>query len=296
MKALQFVLSPVIALVVGVFLLGLARRFMARIQWRVGPPLYQPLIDILRQFTQKSASHGPLFDLGVVLSLASSFIVVLFMPMGGAAPLSSSGGLLVVLYMMLLGPLGIALSGGEAANPNVSIGISRKLILALGYEVPFLLIVLALMTHYGTISIGEIVAAQRESVSAIASFPLVLSGIAYLLILPAMLGVRPFEVAGAVQEISSGPVAEYGGPFLGLVTIQHGLTMFIGISLFVNLLWGGASNPVVFFLKMLVVFAFGFWVNAAFPRLRVEQAVRYLWRWPTLVAFVGLILAATIGR
>ena len=269
---------------------------MARIQWRVGPPLYQPLIDILRQFTQKSASHGPLFDLGVVLSLASSFIVVLFMPLGGTAPLSSSGGLLVVLYMMLLGPLGIALSGGEAANPNVSIGISRKLILALGYEVPFLLIVLALMTHYGTISIGEIVAAQRESVSAIASFPLVLSGIAYLLILPAMLGVRPFEVAGAAQEISSGPSAEYGGPYLALVTIQHGLTMFIGIALFVNLLWGGAANPVVFFHKMLVVFGLGFWVNAAFPRLRVEQAVRYLWRWPTLIAFVGLIFAATIGR
>ncbi len=296
MKVLQFVLSPIIALVVGIFLLGLARRFMARIQWRVGPPLYQPLIDILRQFTQKSASHGPLFDLGVVLSLASSFIVVLFVPLGGTAPLSSSGGLLVVLYLMLLGPLGIALSGGEAANPNVSIGISRKLILALGYEVPFLLIVLALMTHYGTISLGEIVAAQRESVSAIASFPLVLSGIAYLLILPAMLGVRPFEVVGAAQEISSGPAAEYGGPYLALVTIQHGLTMFIGIALFVNLLWGGASNPVVFFLKMLVVFAFGFWVNAAFPRLRVEQAVRCLWRWPTLIAFVGLILAATIGR
>jgi NADH-quinone oxidoreductase subunit H len=296
MKVLQFVLSPVIALVVGVFLLGLARRFTARIHWRVGPPLYQPMIDMLRQFTQKSASHGPLFDLGVVLSLASSFVVVLFMPMGGTAPLSSSGGLLVVLYLMLLGPLGIALSGGEAANPNVSIGISRKLILALGYEVPFLLVVLALMTHYGTISIGEIVAVQRGSVSAIASFPLVLSGIAYLLILPAMLGVRPFEVVGAAQEISSGPVAEYGGPYLALVTIQHALTMFISISLFVNLLWGGASNPVVFFLKMLVVFALGFWVNAAFPRLRVEQAVRYLWRWPTLIAFVGLILAATIGR
>ena len=296
MKALQFVLSPVIALVIGIFLLGLARRFMARIQWRVGPPLYQPLIDILRQFTQKSASHGPLFDLGVVLSLASSLIVVLFMPLGGTAPLSSSGGLLVVLYLMLLGPLGIALSGGEAANPNVSIGISRKLILALGYEVPFLLIVLALMTHYGTISIGEIVAAQRESVSAIAGFPLVLSGIAYLLILPAMLGVRPFEVVGAAQEISSGPSAEYGGPYLALVTIQHGLTMFISIALFVNLLWGGASNPAVFFLKMLVVFAFGFWVNAAFPRLRVEQAVGYLWRWPTLIALVGLIFAATIGR
>jgi NADH-quinone oxidoreductase subunit H len=296
MKALQFVLSPVIALVVGVFLLGLGRRIMARIHWRVGPPLYQPLIDILRQFTQKSASHGPLFDLGVVLSLASSFIVVLFMPLGGTAPLSSSGGLLVVLYMMLLGPLGIALSGGEAANPNTSIGISRKLILALGYELPFLLIVLAVMTRYDTISLVEIVSVQRQTISGIASLPLVLPGVAYLLILPAMLGVRPFEIVQAPQEISSGPLVEYGGPYLALATVQHALSMFIGISLFVNLMWGGAGNPAVFFLKMLFVFVLCLFVNAAFPRLRTEQAVRYLWRWPTLIAFIGLVLVVTVGR
>jgi len=44
------------------------------------------------------------------------------------------------------------------------------------------------------------------------------------------------------------------------------------------------------------VFALGLWVNAAFPRLRVDQAIRYLWRWPTLVAFVGLLLVVVIGR
>jgi NADH-quinone oxidoreductase subunit H len=197
---------------------------------------------------------------------------------------------------MLLGPLGIALSGGEAANPNASIGISRKLILAMGYEVPLLLILLAVMTWYGSVSISEIVSVQRMTGAAFASFPLVFSGIAYLLIMPAMLGVRPFEVVQAPQEISSGPIAEYGGAYLALATIQHALSAFIAISLFVNLLWGGASNAGVFFLKMLVVFVAVVFVNAAFPRLRVEQAVRYLWRWPSLVALVGLILVAVVGR
>ena len=296
MRILWFILSPLMALAVGVFFLGLSRRIMARIHWRYGPPLYQPLIDILRLFTQRGVSHGSLFDLGMILSLAGSLIVVLFLPFGGISPLSGSGGLLVVLYMMLLGPLGIALSGGEAANPNASIGISRKLILAMGYEVPLLLILLAVMTRYGSISIAEIVSAQRMTRAAFASFPLVLSGIAYVLIMPAMLGVRPFEVVQAPQEIASGPIAEYGGAYLALATVQHALSMFIAISLFVNLLWGGASNVAVFFLKMLVVFVLILFVNASFPRLRVEQAVRYLWRWPALISLVGLILVVVVGR
>jgi len=214
---------------------------------------------------------------------------------GQIAPLSGSGGMLVILYMMLLGPLGIALSGGEAANPNTSIGISRKLILALGYEVPLLFILLAVMTHYETISIVKIVEEQRSAAWSLFSLPLLLPGIAYLLILPAILGIRPFELIQAPQEISSGPMVEYGGVFLALAQIQHAFSLFIAIALFVNLFLGGASNPAIFFLKMLVVFIVELLINAAFPRLRVEQAFRYLWKWPTLVAFIGLIAILIIG-
>ncbi len=295
MQVLRLILSPLAALVIGILFLGLSRKFMARIQWRYGPPLYQPLIDILRLFTQRSVSHGVVFDLGIILTLAASFVIVLFLPFGGLCPMSGSGGLLVVLYMMLLAPLGMALTAGESANPNSSIGISRWFILALGYEVPLLLVLLAVMTRYDTISLVEIVAAQRSHTSSIATFPLVLSGVAYLLIMPAVMGLRPFEVVQAPQEISSGPMAELGGRYLAMATVQHALSMFIGISLFVNLLWGGASNPLVFLLKMLVMFALVLWVNAAFPRLRIDQAIRFLWRWPTFVAFVGLLLVVVIG-
>ena len=289
MKIIEIIASPIIAFVIGIFFLGLSRKIMARIHWRYGPPLTQPLIDVIKLFTQRSVSHGGIFNLGIILSLGGSIVVVLFLPVGQLAPLSGSGGMLVILYLMLLGPLGIALSGGEAANPNTSIGISRKLILALGYEVPLLFILLSVMTHYETISIVKIVEEQRSAAWSLFSLPLLLPGIAYLLILPAILGIRPFELVQAPQEISSGPMVEYGGVFLALAQIQHAFSLFIGIALFVNLFLGGASNPAIFFLKMLVVFIVELFINAAFPRLRVEQAVKYLWRWPTLVAFIGLI-------
>jgi NADH-quinone oxidoreductase subunit H len=89
-------------------------------------------------------------------------------------------------------------------------------------------------------------------------------------------------------------MAEYSGPFLALATIQHALSLYIGIALFVNLFLGGAGNPLIFFLKMLVVFVLGVFINAAFPRLRIEQAVKYLWKWPTLLALIGLIAVTVI--
>jgi len=290
MQIIEIILSPFLSLIIGIFFLGLSRKIIARIHWRYGPPITQPVIDIIRLFSQKSVSHGSVFSLGIVIALVGSLLVVLFLPIGQICPLSGSGGLLVILYMMLFAPLGIALSGGEAANPNISIGISRKLILTLGYEVPLLLILLAIMTYYGTISVTEIVRLQQNAGWAFVSLPLLLSGVAYILILPAILGVRPFEIIQASQEISSGPMVEYGGPFLALATIQHALSLFIGIALFVNLFLGGAGNPVTFFLKMLVVFVLVLFIHAALPRLRIEQAVKYLWRWPTLLAFVGLIV------
>ncbi|MDP8214766.1 MAG: NADH-quinone oxidoreductase subunit H [Candidatus Euphemobacter frigidus] len=291
MNIARIILSPVLALIIGIFFLGLARKVIARIQWRYGPPITQPIIDIIRLFNQRSVSHGHLFKLGIVLSLAGSVVVILFLPWGRICSLGGSGGILVILYLMLLAPLGIALSGGEAANPNVSIGISRKLILALGYEVPLLLILLAVMNYYETISLVTIVERQQSASWSLFSLPLLLSGIAYLLILPAILGFRPFEVIQAPQEISSGPMVEYGGQFLALAQIQHALNFFIGIALFVDLFLGGGGNPAIFFAKMLVMFMIIISINAVFPRFRIEQAVKYLWRWPTLLALIGLIVS-----
>ncbi|TRZ54094.1 MAG: proton-conducting membrane transporter [Dehalococcoidia bacterium] len=294
MSVIEIILIPILALIIGIFFLGLSRKIMARIHWRYGPPLIQPVIDIIRLFSQKGISHGNLFTLGIILSLVGSVVVVLFMPLGQMCPLSSSGGMLVILYIMFLAPLGIALSGGEAANPNVSIGISRKFILGLGYEIPLLFILLAVMTHYKTISIVNIVEVQQHAGWSLFSLPLFLSGIAYISILPAVLGKRPFEIVQASQEISSGPMAEYGGQFLALATIQHAFSLFINISLFVNLFLGGGDNPATFFLKMLAVLMINLFINAVFPRLRIEQAVRYLWRWSTVLALTGLIVVLII--
>jgi len=290
-KAVWIVVLPIIAFIIGIFFLGLQRKIIARIHRRYGPPIYQPVIDIIKLFNQKTISHGRLFDVGIILSLAGSIVLILFIPFGGIAPLSESGDFLVVLYLMLLAPLGTALSGGEAANPNISIGISRKMMLSLGYEVPLIFSILAVMTYYKTTSLVEITKAQQHLLWGGIYLPL--PAIAYFMILPAMLGLRPFDVVSAPQEISSGPSVEYGGKYLALATIEHAFHIFIAISLFVNLFLGG-GNPFTFFIKMLVVFLVCLFIHAVFPRFRLDQAIRYCWRWPAILALAGLIIARMI--
>lgn len=277
-----------IGFMIGIFFMGLARKVKARIHWRYGPPLYQPVIDIVKLFHQKSVSHGFLFDFGILLSLGGAIATLLFIPIGNIVPLHGSGGLLVVLYLMLIAPLGIALSSVESANPNASIGISRKFILALGYEIPFLLVVLSVMTYYGTISLVEIVAQQIATHWGITSMPF--SGIALLLILPAMIGMKPFDQVDAPQEISSGPSVEYGGVYLGLLKIQKIYLIFIDIALFVALFMGGGLEPLTFFLKMLPIFLIVLLISTVFPRFRIEQAFSFCIKWPTIIALIGLLV------
>jgi len=291
-KVLEIIASPLVALIIGILFLGLFRKMMARIQWRYGPPLIQPVIDLVRLFSQRGFSHGAIFDMGIIISLAGTLVLILFIPIGGMCPLESTGGLLVILYVMLFAPIGIALSGGGGVNPNISIGISRKLILTLSYEVPFIFIILALMSYYRSISIVEIVNAQAHFRWSLFS-PLFLSGVAYFMILPAMLGIRPFDIAGAPQEISSGAYVEYGGKYLAFAKIEHALALFIIIALFVNLFLGG-GNLLTFLLKMLAVFVTGVFIHAVFPRFRIEQATKYLWFWPTIISFISLIFIQLI--
>lgn len=311
MNIVALIVSPLIALITGLFFLGLSRKISARIHWRYGPPVYQPFIDVMRAFSQKSITHGNFFDFGIILSLTGTIVLVLFLPIGGLWALNT-GGLIMFLYLMLLGPFGIALSGAAAANPNSSIGISRNFLLALAYEVPLLLILLAVMTDYNTISLVEIVEKQAATGMAISSWRLVIPGIAYFLILPAILGLRPFEITGAVQEIASGPIAEFGGKHMAFYTLQHALQTFVGIALFVDIFLGGGTlfgllnslagtvwvdilEIFIFLLKMVLVLFIGLFVNAVYPRFRIEQAMQYLWKWPTLIAFVGLVIVAIIN-
>ena len=110
-----------------------------------------------------------------------------------------------------------------------------------------------------------------------------------------MLGEKPFDQPIAPHEIASGPMVEFGGKYLGMLMIWHAVAIIVELTLFIDLFFGGATNLLTWFIKILAVFIFALTINAVFPRFRIERAFGFYWKWPTIIAFLGLIYALYTG-
>ncbi len=288
-KILMAVGAPLIAFAIGLSFLMLKRKIVPRIQRRYGPPIIQPIYDVIKLLIKEdNISHGVIFSLGPIIAIAGSVLSVFFIPMGGWKMLSGSADLMALLYIMVIGSLGMALGAGDSANPNASIGISRALTLMFGYDLPLVIIVISVALYYHTTDLAQIVAAQTGENWTLWSLPL--SAIVGFVVVYGALGEHPFDIITAPHEVATGPMVEYGGKHLGMLMINHAFHIYLEIALFVDLFLGGGSNLLDFYIKMLVVFFIMILFDSVFPRFRIDDAVRFYWKWPTIIALISLVV------
>ncbi len=280
---------PLLAFSIGISLMMFKRKIVARIQRRYGPTFIQPLLDIFKLLSkQGNISHGVMYDLGPIIALAASMTVIFFIPIPGLKLFTGSGDVIMLLYLMVLGLLVMALGASEAANPNSSIGIARGLTLLIGYDLPFVIAIISVVMEYHTTNLYAITRAQAGGHWAMWILPL--SAFAGIIATYGALGEHPFDIVTAPHEVATGPMAEYGGKHLGLFMINHAFHIYIEIALFVDLFMGGASNIFYFYAKMFVIFVIMIFFDEVLPRFKIDDAVRFYWRWPTILALIGLII------
>ncbi len=288
---LWIIFYPFIAFFIGIFFMGYSRKFNARVQRRIGPPIIQPLFDISKLMSKKTnTSHGYMHDIAMLMLLGGTLLTLMFIPVPGFHYFAQYGDMLVIMYIILVPPLGMALGVGETANPNGSIGISRALMLLAGYDVPFALsfIGMAILNH--TTSMYDLIKIQQAGGMAtwgIITNPFLAA--AALIALQGMMSEKPFEVMIAPHEIATGPMTEMGGKYLGIMFIQHAINIFIELTIFTNLFLGGALNWVEFIVKQFIVFTMVLSVNVVFGRYRVDDAVKFMWKIPVPLAIIGIL-------
>ncbi len=293
-KITGFVLTPIIAFVVGVTYGGLVRNITARIQNRFGPPLWQNFFDIIKLYSKTTAiNHGWMQHLGPAFAITASVTSLFFIPVlrdsEMFALLSFDGDLIFLLYMMVFGSLGMALGAGQTGNPNSVIGVSRGLSQMVGYEIPFVLALVAIMVQYQTTNLNEIIAAQSQFTDWVI-FQNPLAFVAGMLAMLGMMGYAPFDVVFAPAEIASGPPAEFGGKYLALMMTSGSIFAFVKLVLFVDLFLGGADNFVILVIKTFALYMFPVLVGIVNPRFRTEQAIQFFWKWPTAIGILGIIV------
>jgi NADH-quinone oxidoreductase subunit H len=290
----ELILMPLIAFVVGMAMVLMMRKIAAKVQRRVGPPLLQPLYDIVKLFgKQTQISHGLVHDIGIVMAMGGYIAAETLLPVPGMNGLAGMGGLIVLTYMTMIPSLGLALGVGQCANPNGSIGISRALTAMLAYDIPLVIVIFGVGYHYGTTDLVRIIEIQQAGgPGAWGAAQMPLLAIAGLFALQAQLGKQPFELYVAPAEIATGPMVEMGGKYLGGLFVMQCFQLYTGGVLYVTLFLGGGENWISFLVKSFAVLAIPMTIAFLFPRYRTDDMVRLVWKWPVLIGLLGLAFLA----
>lgn len=285
----------------GILASGLDRKLTARLQWRKGPPLLQPLYDVLKLFYKEILvpREGAwwFFLAAPVVGLVGVGLVAFYTWNTLVRPDQGfSGDIFVVLYFLLFPSLAVVLAGFASKNPLASMGASREIKLLLFGELPFLLaIAVVIIKTQGAIRLGDIIAYQRTSRPLLASLSGFLAFSIALFSAQAKLGWVPFDLPEAETEIMGGPYVEYSGTPLAIFRMMRMMLLFTFPILLIVLFWGGMAwrgfSILFSFLKWMVVFLVFVLLRNTNPRIRIDQALQWFWGPLAGIGCVAVILA-----
>ena len=277
------------------------RKVTARVQWRVGPPLLQPLYDFVKLLGKEtlipSTASRTVFLAAPLAGLAAVILVSTVLWLANLAGLSFVGDLIVVVYLLVVPSLALMIGGMASGNPLAGIGASREMKLILSYELPFLvcLATVILKNDFG-LRLAALAGATPPAAGSISG---AVTAVIALLCVQAKLGFTPFDVAEAETEIMSGPYVEYSGVSLGVFKLTQAMMLFTLPVFLITVFLGGIHlsgwGILWAVLKYVAVLVLIIVIKNTNPRLRIDQAVSFFWLYLTPAAAGAFVLAA-LGR
>ncbi len=286
--------------------LGLAssffdRKMTARLQWRVGPPWYQPLADLLKllgkeMFIPEGATPS-LFILSPMAGLASAALVsTMLWAVNMDRSSTFIGDLIVAIYLMMMPSIALIVGGLSSNNPFASAGASREMKLILAYELPFIIATFTVIAKAGSLLFGKIIEYQISNGMMIGHASSLIAFAVMILSSQAKLGIAPFDIAEAEQELAGGPTVEYSGALLAIIKLTRAMMLAVIPVFLITLFFGGidlSSGWAVlhFALKYIFILLLITLIKNTNPRLRIDQAVRFFWGPIVVLAVFGFVLA-----
>lgn len=291
--------------IIGLLASWIDRKVTAKVQYRVGPPLLQPLIDIVKLLGKETlipaGSSKITFLMAPVIGLASVILVSTLLWINNIYPAKSFlGDLIVVLYLLVIPSISIIIGGFASRNPLASLGASREMKLILSYELPFILAVLVTVIKSGfTFRLGEILTFQAQNGAFVRSWSGTLALIVAIICMQAKLALVPFDIPEAETEIVGGPLIEYSGSGLAIYRLMKNMLMFTVPFFLIIVFIGGLRFDGIHLLygvlKYIGLVALMTVIRNTNPRVRIDQAVKFFWGPVTIIAIIAIILAL-LGR
>ena len=272
------------------------RKVTARIQWRVGPPWYQPLIDLvklsIKEITVPRTASKGLFFLSPMIGLSAAALVstLVWLPNIDRVSTGFSGDIIVIVYLLTLPAIAVIFGASSSGNPLASLGASREIKMVMAYELPFIIsLIVPVIKSHGLLRLSDIINYQAGHGSFAASFSGMIAFIVMIFCVQAKLGLVPFDASEAETEIMAGTFIEYSGMLLAIFKITKTMLMVVLPLFLITLFWQGFGFLSLWKYAILLVIII--LIRNTNPRVRIDQAVRFFWGKMTLLAILAVLLA-----
>ncbi len=305
----------IMAPVVMMYMTWLERKWVARLQDRLGPNrvgpfgLLQPIADMIKFFikediipTNSDRVLHLLAPIIVVIPVVLAFAVI---PWGKQmAAVDLNVGILYLVALGSIGTIGVFAAGFGSNNKFALIGAMRAVAQIISYEIPQVLAITVVLLFVGSLSLTRIVASQGGLFGLgwfIFFIPVgPLAFIVYFLSATAEVNRVPFDLPEAESELVAGYHTEYSGMKFGLFYLAEFLNTFIISIIGATLFLGGWQGPGVdqfpllgvlyFSIKVIVLVVVQPWIRGTLPRIRVDQLMNFAWKVLVPLSLVLILL------
>ena len=250
---------------------------------------------MLKEDILPSASDKAIFWIAPVIVVVSAFMVWVTIPITETIGIQNLElGLLYITAVSVFGILGLVLAGWGSANKYGVIGGLRSAAQLISYEIPIIMVVVAVGMLSQSLDLRVIVADQNPLIyGLILPLGLVIFFISGL----AEVGRTPFDIYHAESEISGGPFVEYSGAHWSVFFLAEYINTFAIATMITIFFLGGWLGPVLpgivwFLIKVYGIVLVVVWVRGTFPRLRIDQLMAFAWKVMVPLAFYTIVITA----
>lgn len=302
-----FIISNVAAFTF-LFMTYLERKFVGRIQDRIGPNrvgpygLLQPIADGVKMFTKElitpEAANKVVYNLAPVLAVAPALMVFAVIPFGRDMVASDLDvGLLYLVAITSVTEIAIIMGGWASNNKYSLLGAMRAAAQMLSYEIPMVIALLNIILMAGTLRLTSIVELQTVPFALLQP----LAFIIFLISAAAEVARSPFDIPEGESEIIAGYHTEYGGMKFGLFQMAEFVAAFGMACIMVTVFLGGWRPWIIplpswlwFAIKVFAVSFLWFWFRGTFPRLRIDQLQAYCWKFLVPASLLNVVLTGVL--
>lgn len=292
LNVLFWILVVPVTIVLGLVASWIVRKVSALVQWRVGPPLLQPLYDVMKLLGKEilvpqDAQQG-VFLFAPLVGLAGVLLLSVMLWRITVAGTAFMGDIIVAIYLMVLPSLALIFGSSASASPHAAIGTSREMKLVMGYELPLVLAFIVVIIKTG----GQLSLATISQQTVALSISGMLAFLVALLCVQAKLGFVPFDIAESETEVASGIIIEYSGALLAAWKLMQAV-MLVALPLFLVIVflggfaesvWAGIGKYVLILVLLILI-------KNTNPRVRIDQAMKFFWFYCGIALAVAIILA-----